>query len=87
MKQIKVYSFFGIVPFAFIVFITNFYFSPENVKKVNKFRDIKRVEKKISSTDLPILKNDTYNVVVYKNDIEIYKKKRKKYKFWELIKK
>lgn len=23
MKQIKVYSFFGIVPFAFIVFITN----------------------------------------------------------------
>tara|TARA_B100000579_G_C22840394_1_gene861117 strand:+ start:1341 stop:1595 length:255 start_codon:yes stop_codon:yes gene_type:complete len=77
-----------IIPFfIFIVFITNFYFSPENVKKVNKFRDIKRVEKKISSTDLPILKNDTYNVVVYKNDIEIYKKKRKKYKFWDLIKK
>ena len=59
-----------IIPFfIFIVFITNFYFSPENVKKVNKFRDIKRVEKKISSTDLPILKNDTYNVVVYKNDL------------------
>ena len=77
-----------IIPFfLFIVFITNFYFSPENVKNVNKFRDIKRVEKKISSTDLPILKNDTYNVVVYKNDIEIYKKKRKKYKFWDLIKK
>ena len=77
-----------IIPFfIFIIFITNFYFSPENVKKVNKLRNIEQVEKKISSTDLPTLKNDTSNIIVYKNDIEIYKKKRKKYKFWDLIKK
>ena len=71
----------------FIIFITNFYFSPENVKKLNKLINIEQVKKKISSTDLPILKNDTNNIIVYKNDIEIYKKKRKKYKFWDLIKK
>ena len=77
-----------IIPFfIFIIFIKNFYFSSENVKKVNKLRNIEQVEKKISSTDLPTLKNDTSNIIVYKNDIEIYKKKRKKYKFWELIKK
>jgi len=76
-----------IIPFfIFIIFITNFYFSPENVKKVNKLRNVEQVKKKISSTDLPILKNDTNNIIVYKDDIEIYKKKRKKYKFMDLIK-
>ena len=73
--------------FVFIIFITNFYFSAENVKKVNKLRDLGQVEKKIFNTDLPILKSDTNNIIVYKDDIEIYKKKRKKYKFWDLIKK
>ena len=76
-----------IIPFfVFIIFITNFYFSAENVKKVNKLRVLGQVEKKIFSTDLPILKSDTNNIIVYKDDIEIYKKKRKKYKFWDLIK-
>ena len=77
-----------IIPFfVFIIFITNFYFSDENVKRVNKLRDIGQVKKKNSSSDLPVLKSDTNNIIVYKDDIDIYKKKRKKYKFWDLIKK
>ena len=34
---------------------------------------------------LPLLKNDTINIIEYSNDIEIYKKKKKNYTFWNLI--
>ena len=79
---------FYIIPFfIFIFLITVFYFSSENIKKISKFRDADFVEEKNSNTDLPILKNDTNNIIVYKDDIEIYIKKRKKYRFWDLIKK
>ena len=32
--------------------------------------------------NLPVLKNDTNNIIVYMNDLEDFKKKRKK-RFWE----
>tara|TARA_B000000460_G_C21481880_1_gene377419 strand:- start:947 stop:1087 length:141 start_codon:yes stop_codon:yes gene_type:complete len=35
--------------------------------------------------DLPLLKNDTNNVIEYKNDIENNKKKKKYNLFWKLI--
>jgi hypothetical protein len=35
-----------------------------------------------SHRDLPLLKNDTNNIIVYKNDLEEFKKKRKK-RIWE----
>ena len=35
----------------------------------------------------PILKNDTANIIEYSDDIELYKKRKKKYTFWDLIKK
>ena len=34
--------------------------------------------------ELPTLKNDTSNIIDYKNDIENFKKKRKK-RFWEFL--
>ena len=34
--------------------------------------------------NLPLLKNDTNNIIVYKNDLEEFKKKRKK-RFWEKL--
>ena len=78
--------FYTISFFLFIIFITNFYFSNENIKKINISRETNQVEKKSLDIDLPILKNDTNNIIVYKNDIENYKKERKNYKFWDLIK-
>ena len=78
--------FYTISFFLFIIFITNFYFSNENIKKINISRETNQVEKKSLDIDLPILKNDTTNIIVYKNDIENYKKERKNYKFWDLIK-
>ena len=38
----------------------------------------------VTKNNLPILKNDTSNIIVYINDLEDFKKKRKK-RFWEKL--
>jgi len=64
------------------IFLTiNYYFSKENVIHVTKSRLTHSLE---TYKDLPLLKNDTNNVIVYKNDLEEFKKKRKK-RFWEKL--
>ena len=72
--------------FTFIFLVLNFYFSDLNIKKTNKNRSISlnRLESDIEK--LPLLKNDTEDIIEYKDDIENYKKKKKKYKFWDLVK-
>jgi len=73
--------------FIFIILTTKFYFSDQNIKETNKSRSFYS-EKLISNVqNLPLLKNDTYDVIEYINDIEVYKKKKKKFTFWDLIKK
>jgi hypothetical protein len=37
--------------------------------------------------NIPLLKNDTNNAIEYKDDVENYIKSKKKYTFWELLKK
>ena len=37
--------------------------------------------------NLPLLKNDTSDIIQYKNDVEIYKKEKKNYIFWNLLEK
>ena len=69
---------------SFVVFIfltVSHYFSKENVIFVNKSRSIHSLK---SYMNLPLLKNDTNNIIVYKNDLEEFKKKRKK-RFWEKL--
>ena len=69
---------------SFIVFIfltISHYFSKENVIHINKSRSIYPVK---SYMDLPLLKNDTNNIITYKNDLEYFKKKRKK-RIWEIL--
>ena len=36
---------------------------------------------------LPLLQNDTIDIIEYRNDIEIYKNKKRRYKFEDLINK
>ena len=69
---------------TFIIFTflaVNYYFSEENMIHINKSRSIYSLK---SFMDLPLLKNDTNNIIVYKNDLEEFKKKRKK-RFWEKL--
>jgi len=79
---------FYIISFStFIILITKFYFSDQHVKKINKFRYTYLEQSGDSKINIPLLKNDTNNIIEYKNDIEIYIKKKKRYKFWDLIEK
>ena len=72
--------------FIFIILTTTFYFSDENVRETNKSRTFYLVKQSNGNLDLPLLKNDTSNIIEYRNDIEVYKKNKKNYKFFDLIK-
>jgi len=73
--------------FIFIFFTSNFYFSEHNIKKINKSRSLYINDTNHNLKNIPLLKNDTKDIVEYKDYIEIYKKKKKNYTFWNLIEK
>ena len=62
------------------------YFSEENIKKIKKNRINIENSFKDYLSKLPILENDTNDVIIY-NSSEFLEKKIKKRKFWELLKK
>ena len=69
---------------SFIIFTlltVNYYFSEENMILINKSRSTYALT---LYNNLPLLKSDTNNIIVYKNDLEEFKKKRKK-RFWEKL--
>ena len=84
LKEIK-YSIFLIVIFVFIFFTGKYYFSDANKK--NSFRSLNNIDKKINlhSQNLPILKNDTQEIIEYAKNTK--NKKERSYFFWELINK
>ena len=69
----------------FFILISFFYFSEKNIKKINKSR-LFILTKEKNNYDLPVLSNDTDNIIVYSNEVEIYSKKKRKYNFFDLIK-
>ena len=83
LKEIKYFIFFITIS-LFIFFSIKFYISDENKKKT--FRSLSLIDKNIEvyETKLPILFNDTDNIVEYLNNEDSSNKK--KYKFWELLK-
>ena len=82
LKEIK-YFFFIVVIIIFIYFTGMYYFSDENIK--NSYRSLKNNDQKIKifSKNLPILENDTQNIIEYVNQTN--KKKKKKFNFWKLL--
>ena len=75
---------FLIIFSIFIFLVTKHYFSDENVIFTNKSRSSYALQVNIDNKSLPILKNDTTNIIIYKNDVEEFTKKRKK-RFWEKL--
>ena len=73
--------------FIFIILTTRFYFSDQNIRETNKSRSFYSVELNNNIHNLPLLKNDTNNIIEYLNDVEVYKKNKKKFSFFDLIKK
>ena len=82
IKEIK-YSLFLVIIFVFLFFTVKYYFSDDNRKK--SYRSFINIENKINSyaENLPILENNTKDIIEYIDKTEI--KKKKKYYFWELI--
>jgi len=80
----KVVYFIIILLFVYLLFAI--YFSEENIKKIKKNRVNIENSFKDYLSNLPILENDTNNVITY-NSSEFLEKKIKKRKFWELLKK
>ena len=75
---------FLIIFFIFTFLVTKHYFSDENVIFTNKSRSSYALQLNIDNKNLPVLKNDTNNIIIYKNDVEEFTKKRKK-RFWEKL--
>ena len=75
---------FLIIFSIFIFLVTKHYFSDENVIFTNKSRSSYALQVNIDNENLPVLKNDTNNIIIYKNDVEEFTKKRKK-RFWEKL--
>jgi SMC interacting uncharacterized protein involved in chromosome segregation len=82
LKEIKNLIFIVIIA-LFIFFTGKYYFSNENIK--NSYRSYKNIDQKIKdySKNLPILKNDTENIIEYVKQTD--KKKKKKFNFWKLL--
>ncbi len=83
----KIKNIFYIVFFiTFIISITLYYFSENNIRNTNKSRSLYSNDVIKNLKNLPILKSDTNNITEYKNDLQINKKK-KYYNFYKLFNK
>ena len=81
-KEIK-YLIFIFFIFLFLFLTGKYYFS--DINKKNSFRSLLNIDSKINLyvKKIPVLKNDTNNIIEYINETKT--KKKKKYFFWELL--
>ena len=71
--------------FTIFFFLTiKYYFSEKNIKFTNKSRSSYLSALSDHKNNLQVLENDTSNIIVYINDLEDLKKKKKKW-FWEKL--
>ena len=82
IKEIK-YLLFTLIIILFLFFSGKYYFSETNKK--NSYRSLNTIDQKIDifADKLPILENDTKNIIEYVEQSN--KKKKKKFNFWKLL--
>ncbi len=82
IKEIK-YLIYILVISLFLFFTVKYYFSDTNKKK--SFRSLINIDNKINSyaKNLPILEDDTQNIIEYVEQSN--NKKKKKFNFWKLL--
>ena len=64
--------------FIFITLTTSFYFSEQNIKATNKSRSFYAVKLLHDALKLPLLANDTNDIIEYRNDVQVFRDKIKK---------
>jgi len=84
LKEIK-YVVYLFTIFFFIFFVIKFYISENNIKRSNKiiFQYQNELNKQFSN--LPIIKDDTNDIIEYTNEVEEFKNKKQR-RFWDLLK-
>ena len=82
IKEIK-YLLFTLIIILFLFFSGKYYFSETNKK--NSYRSLNSIDQKIEifAKKLPVLENDTKNIIEYVEQSN--KKKKKKFNFWKLL--
>ena len=82
IKEIK-YLIFLIVISLFFILTIRFYISDTNKK--NSYRSLNNIDEKIDifAEKLPVLENDTKNIIEYVEQSN--NKKKKKFNFWKLL--
>tara|TARA_Y100001936_G_scaffold202425_1_gene205010 strand:- start:1119 stop:1382 length:264 start_codon:yes stop_codon:yes gene_type:complete len=82
LKEIK-YLIFILIIFLFIFFVGKYYFSETNIKK--SYRSLNLIDKKIDIylKKLPILENNTKDIIEYIEQTN--NNKKKKFNFWKLL--
>ena len=64
--------------FIFITLTTSFYFSEQNIRATNKSRSFYAVKLLHDALKLPLLVNDTDDIIEYRNDVQVLRDKIKK---------
>ena len=82
LKEIK-YLIFVMIIFLFLFLIGKYYFSDFNKKKT--YRSLANIDEKtkIYAEKLPVLDDDTKNIIEYVEQFN--NKKKKKFNFWKLL--
>ena len=84
LKEIK-YVVYLLTIFFSIFFVVKFYLSENNIKLSNKvmLQHQNELDKKFNN--LPIITDDTNDIIEYTNEIKEFKNKKQR-KFWDLFK-
>ena len=69
----------------FTTLTTSFYFSEQNIRATNKSRSFYVVKLHYDTLKLPLLVNDTNDIIEYRNDVQEFRDKIKKRIFEGLI--
>ena len=82
LKEIK-YLIFVFIICLFIFLTTKYYFS--DINKKNSYRSLNSINEKINiyAKKLPVLEDDTKNIIEYVEQLN--NKKKKKFNFWKLL--
>tara|TARA_B100001057_G_scaffold183509_1_gene184190 strand:- start:994 stop:1257 length:264 start_codon:yes stop_codon:yes gene_type:complete len=82
LKEIKYFIYLFTIG-LFLFLIIKFYFS--DINKKNSYRSLNSIDEKIKNyaEKLPIIENDTKNIIEYTEQTNTQKKK--KFNFWKLL--
>ena len=84
---IKIFKLINIIIIIlFFTFITNYYFSDQNINLIKKNRNIYILNKHKINLELPTLKNDTSDVIEFNSGFNDTNTQNFKRSFWDLFK-